>query len=215
MNLLELFGVIVGLLYLYFEYNGSIYLWIVSIIMPIIYIKIYHDAGLYADMGCNIYYLLASFYGLAIWMLAGRKIKKTVNGNSGDKNSIEKKSVEKNGKPKRELKISHVPLKSWFPQVVILIVLFFIMTYILKAYTNSNVPYWDSFTTSLSVIGMWQLARKYIEQWLIWIVVDAVSVGLYCYKGLYLTAILYFIYTLIAIAGYFKWQRMMKKESLS
>jgi len=199
MDLLELFGVIIGLLYLYFEYKGSIYLWIVGIIMPIIYIKIYYDAGLYADMGCNIYYLLASFYGLAVWTLPGRKTKKL--------------SEEKSEQTK-ELKISHVPLKYWFPQAIISIALFFIMGYVLKAYTNSNVPYWDSFTTTLSIIGMWQLARKYIEQWLTWIAVDAVSVGLYCYKGLYLTAILFFIYTLISVAGYFKWQRMMKKELL-
>ena len=194
MNLLELFGVIIGLLYLYFEYKGSIYLWVVSIIMPVIYIKVYHDAGLYADMGCNIYYLLASFYGLAVWMYAGRKTKKS--------------------KHKKELKITHVPLKSWFPQALISIVVFFIMTYVLKTYTNSTVPYLDSFTTTLSIIGMWQLARKYIEQWFTWIAVDAVSVGLYCYKGLYLTAFLYLVYTLIAVAGYFKWQRMMKKELL-
>ena len=197
MDLLELFGVIIGLLYLYFEYKGSIYLWIVGIIMPIIYIKIYYDAGLYADMGCNIYYLLASFYGLAVWMLPGRKTKNL---------------SEENSKQKKELKITHVPLKYWFPQAIISIVVFFIMVYVLKAYTNSNVPYWDSFTTTLSIIGMWQLARKYIEQWITWIAVDAVSVGLYCYKGLYLTAILFFIYTLISFAGYFKWQRMMKKE---
>ena len=197
MDLLELFGVIIGLLYLYFEYKGSIYLWIVGIIMPIIYIKIYYDAGLYADMGCNIYYLLASFYGLAVWMLPGRKTKKL---------------SEENSEQKKELKITHVPLKYWIPQAIISIVVFFIMVYVLKAYTNSNVPYWDSFTTTLSIIGMWQLARKYIEQWITWIAVDAVSVGLYCYKGLCLTAILFFIYTLISFAGYFKWQRMMKKE---
>ena len=194
MDLLELFGVIIGLLYLYFEYKGSIYLWIVGIIMPAIYIKIYYDAGLYADMGCNIYYFLASFYGLAVWMMPGNKIK-----GSKDKNN--------------ELKISHAPLKSWLPQAVISIVLFFIMAYVLKAYTNSNVPYWDSFTTTLSIIGMWQLARKYIEQWLTWIAVDLVSVFLYFYKGLYLTAILFFIYTVIAVAGYFKWQKMMEKDS--
>jgi len=168
--------------------------------MPAIYIKIYYDAGLYADMGCNIYYLLASFYGLAVWMMPGNKIKG---------------SKDKNNEPKNELKISHAPLRSWFPQAIISIVLFFIMAYVLKSYTNSNVPYWDSFTTTLSIIGMWQLARKYIEQWLTWIAVDIVSVVLYCYKGLYLTAILFFIYTVIAVAGYFKWQRMMEKESLS
>lgn len=68
-------------------------------------------------------------------------------------------------------------------------------------------------TTALSIVGMWMLARKYVEQWWAWIGVDAVSTGLYIYKGLDFTAALYGLYTIIAIFGYFKWKKLMKKEA--
>lgn len=67
MNYLEVFGTLVGLAYLWLEYKASIYLWIASIIMPAIYIIVYYQAGLYADFGINIYYLIASVYGWIIW----------------------------------------------------------------------------------------------------------------------------------------------------
>ena len=88
----------------------------------------------------------------------------------------------------------------------------FVMAYILANYTNSDVVWLDSFTTALSIVGMWQLAQKYVEQWLSWIVVDVVSVGLYIYKELYFTAGLYALYAIIAILGYLKWKRMMIEQ---
>jgi nicotinamide mononucleotide transporter len=78
-------------------------------------------------------------------------------------------------------------------------------------YTDSNVPWWDSFTTALSIVGMWMLARKWLEQWISWILVDAVSCGLYIYKGVYFYAGLYGLYTIIAIFGYLEWKRKMKE----
>lgn len=188
---LEMLGVLVGLIYLYLEYKGSIYLWIAGFIMPVIYIKVYHDAGLYADMACNIYYLLATVYGLTVWILARKKRKAA-------------------GK-KAEMPITSMPILYWFWIALISIVLFIAMAYVLANYTDSTVPYIDSFTTTLSIIGLWQLAQKYIEQWLTWIVVDIVSTGLYFYKGLDFTAGLYLLYSVIAVAGYFKWKKMMKQ----
>ena len=79
-------------------------------------------------------------------------------------------------------------------------------------YTNSDVPWLDSFTTSVSIIAMWLLARKYVEQWLVWIVVDVVCVGLYLYKDLYYTSALYAIYAIIAVFGYIKWRKIMNAE---
>ena len=88
--------------------------------------------------------------------------------------------------------------------------LFFLFAYILITFTDSNVPWLDSFTTAVSVVGLWMLARKYVEQWIAWIAVDAVSTGLYIYKELYFTSALYAIYTIIAIFGYYKWKRLMQ-----
>ena len=83
---------------------------------------------------------------------------------------------------------------------------------ILVRFTNSDVPITDSFINALSFIGLWALARKYLEQWLIWIIVDVVSAVLYAYKGIPFKAGLYALYVIIAVLGYYKWKGMMRNE---
>ena len=82
-----------------------------------------------------------------------------------------------------------------------------------KRDTDSTVPYGDSFTTALSVVALYMLARKQAEQWLVWLVVDAVSCGLYLYKGLYPTAALYGLYTILAWVGYLRWLKMIEEDA--
>ncbi|MCD7900698.1 MAG: nicotinamide riboside transporter PnuC [Bacteroides sp.] len=187
MNILEIIGTIVGLLYIWLEYRASIYLWIASVIMPAIYIFVYYEAGLYADTGINVYFLLASVYGWVVWM----------KGKSHPEDE------------KTELPITHMPLSRILPLSLVLLLAFFGIAWILIEYTDSNVPWLDSFTTALSIVAMWMLARKFLEQWIAWIIVDIVCCGLYIYKDLYFTAGLYGLYTVIAVFGYFKWKRMM------
>jgi len=74
----------------------------------------------------------------------------------------------------------------------------------------SELLYWDAFTTAASIIATWMLARKIIHHWLIWIVVDAVSLGLYVYKGMYPTVILFLVYTLMAYKGYIEWKKELR-----
>ena len=108
---------------------------------------------------------------------------------------------------------SRTPLKRYLPLLLVFLAAFFGIAWILIRFTDSNVPWLDSFTTALSIIGMWMLARKYVEQWWAWIVVDVVCCGLYIYKELYFTSALYGLYSIIAIFGYFKWKQMMHYES--
>ena len=84
------------------------------------------------------------------------------------------------------------------------------LLYFVLTKTNSTVPVLDSMANALSIVAMWMLARKYIEQWLVWFVVDAILCGLYIYKGVPFHGILYGFYTIVAILGYQKWQRMLK-----
>lgn len=191
--MLEILGVITGIIYLWLEYRASIHLWIAGIIMPAIYIFVYYDAGLYADFGINIYYLVIALYGWIAW--------KTGFTLFGKKSAI-------NG----ELPISHTPRTAWFGIAVTYLAAQMFITWLLINHTDSTVPYADSFTTALSIVGMWMLARKYIEQWWVWCIVDVASSALYIYKGLYLTAILYAVYAIIAIFGYYKWKKMMHNE---
>ena len=195
-KIIEIVGVVVGLVYLYLEYKASIHLWVVSIIMPAIYLYIFFNAGLYADVAINIYYLLIALYGWAAWKyrfsLSGRKVQ--------------------DGQTRQELKISHAEGKDWAKATVGYLVAQFAIAWALDRFTDSNVVWADSFISALSIVGMWMLARKKIEQWWIWLVVDVASVALFCYKELYFTAGLYLLYAVIAVFGYRKWKRLMQQN---
>ncbi len=195
MQALEILGTIVGLAYLWLEYRASIYLWIASIIMPAIYLFVYYNAGLYADFGINIYYLVIAIYGWAAWKYGFRLFGSNDNLKS------------------EELPISHTPTKMWVKITAIYAILQLVIAWILIHFTDSSVPWADAFTTALSIIAMWMLARKYIEQWWVWLVVDVTCVALYIYKDLYFTAALYALYALIVFFGYRKWKQLMIAEN--
>lgn len=186
---LEILGVIVGAIYLWLEYKASIYLWIASIVMPAIYLVVFYGAGLYADTAINIYYLVVALYGWFAWKYG----------------SCDKK----------ELPITRISTRQAVAMVALYAVMQVVISLALIHLTDSDVAWFNGLTSALSVVGMWMLARKWIEQWIVWIVVDILSAGLYCYKGLYLTAILYAIYAIIAIFGYRKWQQMMTEQDVT
>jgi nicotinamide mononucleotide transporter len=185
-HFLEILGFGIGILYLWWEYHANPKVWFASVIMPLISMWIYFSKGLYADFAINIYYLAIAAYGYAAWTFNFKK------------------------KEKKELPISRIPAKVTIFLVFVMAALWVVLAQILINFTDSSVPWSDAFTTALSIIAMWMLARKYAEQWLAWLVVDAVCVALYIYKGIYFYATLYAIYTVIAYIGYRKWLRMMK-----
>ena len=82
---------------------------------------------------------------------------------------------------------------------------------LLVRFTDSTVPFWDSMTTALCIVAMFMLSRKYLEQWLVWLVIDIVSAVLYVYKGIPLTAGLYALYSVLAVAGYIRWRKAMRQ----
>lgn len=183
--LLEILGFTVGVVYLWYEYHASPRMWIASVIMPMISLWIYFRKGLYADFAINIYYLLMAVYGYVIWTVRPRGRSRT---------------TAKGDRP-----ITRMPAWAWAVSIPALAAIWGLLGWGLVAFTDSNVPWYDAFTTALSIVAMWMLARKYAEQWLAWLIVDAVCVGLYCYKGIYLYATLYAVYTVIAWLGYRKW----------
>jgi nicotinamide mononucleotide transporter len=103
-----------------------------------------------------------------------------------------------------------MPRRQYLPTAVFFFVAWGATYYVLITWTDSTVPVLDSFTNALSFVGMWALARKYVEQWLFWIVVDMVCTFLYVQKGIPFKAGLYGLYVVIAVAGYFKWNKMRK-----
>ena len=184
-NWLEVLGTLVGLVYIYQEIKASIYLWITGVIMPAIYCVVYWQAGLYADVGIQIYYIVAAVYGLFVW-----KFFRSKSGNT--------------------LRIKHLPLKKYPSYIGLFVASYIIIAYILKSYTDSDVPFLNALDTSLAVVGIILLARKYIEQWIAWIIVDIICVGLFVIKGIYFTAALYALYSVLAVYGYYVWKRKME-----
>lgn len=175
---LQIVGVALGLWYLWLEYRANIWLWLVGLVMPMVNGVLYAMSGLYADMGMNIYYILAGVYGWIVW---------------------------NNKRPEKRVDIGHTPRYAVLPLVAITIAVWGFIWWVLSSFTDSTVPVLDSLTTALSIVATWMLAQKYVEQWLVWLVVDAITVGLYIYKGIPITAGLYALYTLLAWAGYRRW----------
>lgn len=184
---LDILTTILGLIYIWLEYRASILLWIVGIIMPLLDIVLYWQHGLYGDAGMAVYYAVAAIYGYAVWKF-GRKHNASA--------------------------VENMPITHFKRSLILPVSLFFfaawgITYYILVNFTQSTVPLLDALTNALSFVGLWALARKYIEQWIFWIVVDVISAGLYFDKDIPFKSGLYALYVVIAVAGYFKWKRMM------
>lgn len=233
---LDIVTTILGLIYLVLEYRASIALWVVGIVMPAMDIYLYWSHGLYGDAGMAVYYTLAAIYGYAVWKFGAkwkRMLKRKASGAAGSDKALDAdgsdkavdaagsdkavdsagsdKAVDAAGGSSEELPIT------FFPRRLILRTLgFFLLAwaatyYVLVSYTNSTVPLLDAFTNALSFVGLWALARKYVEQWLFWIAVDVVCCYLYVVKGIPFKAGLYGLYVVIAVMGYIKWKGLAKK----
>ena len=188
---LDITTTILGLAYIVFEYKASLWMWVVGFLLQALGIVLYYQKGLYADCGMEFYYLSMTVYGYWRWIHSSPKL----------------------GKVRRDinetLPIRHFPKRLILPWILLIGTIWAVIYWLLVTFTNSNVPLADSFTTALSIVGIWALAHKYLEQWFIWIAVDVVTCVLYFYKDIPFKASLYALYVIIAIAGYFKWRRMM------
>ena len=111
-------------------------------------------------------------------------------------------------KESTELKISHISTRGIIYMLMLYVVAQLAISLSLIHFTDSDVPWFNGLTSSLSIVGMWMLAKKLIEQWIVWFVVDILSVALYFYKGLEPTALLYSVYAIVAILGYKKWNKL-------
>jgi nicotinamide mononucleotide transporter len=185
---LDITTTILGLLYILFEYRASAWLWFVGFLMQTLGIVLYYQKGLYADCGMEFYYLSMTIYGYWKWVRGAAN--------------------------KQALPITRFPRKLIIPWCALMLALWGIIYWLLITFTNSNVPMADSFTTALSIVGIWALAHKYLEQWFIWIAVDVVTCVLYFYKDIPFKGGLYALYVIIAIFGYKKWKQMIDNRAI-
>ena len=187
-NKIELLGAILGILYIFFSIRQNILTWPTGIATSAFYIIVFYESKFYADMGLQVYYLGISIYGWYYWLKGSKPDNST---------SIPVRQTNK---------------KLWLKIGAVTTLLYFSILFILLKITDSDVPFMDSLTTALSISATWMLTKKYIEQWLIWIFVDLISVGLYIYKDLWATVVLFAVYTVLAFLGYIEWKKDLKPK---
>ena len=184
---LEIIAVIFGLLSVWFSKQNNVLVFPTGMISTSIFVYLLYKWVLLGDMIINGYYFVMSIYGWYYW--------------TKRKNNIVTPITKLNFKEK---KISaYIFISS-------IILIFLVYQYFNK--WNSITAYIDNLTTAIFFVGMWLMANRKLENWIFWIIGDLISVPLYLYKGLVFTSLQYFIFTFIAIAGYYSWKRILNKS---
>lgn len=185
----EIVAVIFGLLSVWFSKNNNILVYPTGMISTSIFTYLLFKWGLLGDMMINAYYFIMSIYGWYIWTRKKNNIVTPIS------------------------KISNYEKKiSLFIFIFSLIFVYGIYNYFDK--WGSLTSYIDNITTAIFFVGMWLMAKRKIENWVFWIIGDVISVPLYFYKGLTFTSLQYFIFTIIAISGYYSWKKILNKLDL-
>jgi nicotinamide mononucleotide transporter len=186
MTWLEAVAVFFGVASVFYSIKKNILVFPTGMVSTLIYVYICLKYKLYADMGINAYYFGMSIYGWYLW-------SKPAVGNS-------------------VLPVTWLNKKGLLHAILLLAVSYVTLVLVLVYFTDSDVPYLDSFTTSTAFVGMWLMAKKKVENWIAWIVTDVVSVPLYLYKGLLLTSFQFLFFTVLAIIGLIQWMKSAKQE---
>jgi nicotinamide mononucleotide transporter len=157
--------------------------WPLAIISSALYGALFLNSRLYGEAGLQVFFIAMAVWGWWQWLRG--------NGEQGE-----------------TLSVRHLPAELRLRVLLAMALAWPALGWLLAHSTNSDVPWWDAFPTAGSVIGQWLLARKYVENWLAWLVVNLVSVLLFAYKGLWLTVILYGLFVVLSVAGWRVWQRL-------
>lgn len=187
----EMLAVALSVTYLLLAIKQNILCWIAAFTSTLIYSILFFDASLLMDSILNIFYLVMAVYGWYSWKY----------GNSKSKN--------------KELLISTYGLIKNIKIIIILTIISFILGYIMANYTNAAFAYLDTFTTVFAVFSTYMLTKKIVENWIYWVIIDAVSIYIYINKGFYLTSILFVIYTILAFFAFIKWKVEYEKIEYS
>jgi nicotinamide mononucleotide transporter len=180
---LELLSFVLAALTVLLNIRQVHWAWLFSIIASATYALVFFDARLYGDMGLQLVFIAVSVWGWYQWLSgAGR----------GDNSALPVSRLRTPGLVWGAL--------GWLAGFVVL-------SYFLRVYTDTDVPHADGFLTAGSLVGQLLLSRKKLENWHVWIVVDLLYVALYIHKDLWVTAVLYAAYVLMAVAGLRAWSR--------
>jgi nicotinamide mononucleotide transporter len=184
---LELFAAVIGAISVWLSVRQNILSWPTAIVNVVLYAIVFFEAKLYADMGLQVVYAALSIYGWYEWLYGGAG--------------------------RTELHVTRTSARLAGILGVIALSGAAVLGTLLRSTTDAALPYMDSFLSSTSLVAQWMMTRKKLENWLLWIAVDVLYVGMFIFKGLYLTAGLYAVFLALAVRGYMDWRRSMAELS--
>ena len=187
MSPLELFAALIGAISVWLSVRQNIWSWPTAIINVVLYAIVFYEAKLYADMGLQVIYAILSIYGWYEWLYGGEG--------------------------RTELHVSRTGLRLGALLALIAAAGSAVLGAFLHRATDAALPFLDSFLSSTSLVAQWMMTKKLLENWLVWIGVDVLYVGMFIFKGLFLTAGLYAVFLALAVKGYIDWRRSMAAES--
>jgi nicotinamide mononucleotide transporter len=182
-TLLEATAVIFGVACVWLTVRQNIWCWPTGLVQVVLYIFIFYEAKLYSDVLLQVVYVGLQLYGWHHWLRGGRPDSPLVVTSAGVTGSA-----------------------TW---IIVGLVGALGLGLGMSRYTDAALPYWDAAIASLSLVAQYLLARKVLQSWLFWIVVDVIAIGVYAAKALYLTTGLYLLFLGLATLGYFEWKRTL------
>jgi len=185
-SLLELTAVVFAIVYLILAVRENILCWLAAGVSTLIFLYVFWDVKLYMESGLQVYYLVMAVFGWYQWRQA--------NDESAS------------------LQISMWSIEKHIAAVAVIALLTLLSGYLLNSGTDAQLPYLDSFTTWASVVTTFMVARKILENWLYWLVIDSISIYLYIDRELYFTAMLFAVYVVIIIFGWLSWSKSYQQQ---
>ncbi len=180
-SVLEMTSFTLAVIMVYFNIRQSPWGWLFGISSSALYAVVFYDARLYGDMGLQFFFISVSLWGWYQWMFGGSQ--------------------------HRGVKVSRLTAGGWLVSLVGWLVAYLALSWFLRVYTDTDVPHLDAFLTAGSLVGQFMLSRKKIENWHVWIFIDAIYIGLYIHKNLILTAVLFAVFVVMAVIGLLAWKK--------
>lgn len=183
----ELVAVVLALAYLLLAMKANIWCWAAAFVSTAIYTVIFWEVSLLMESALNVYYMAMAIFGYWQWTKGGGQHQGLV-------------------------------ITSWSPKRHLVIIcsttlVSLLVGFLMASYTQASMPYLDAATTCFAVMTTYLVAKKVLENWLYWVVIDLVSIYLYLSKGLMLTSVLFVLYTILAVSGYIMWRNQMREQN--
>ncbi|UYZ63005.1 nicotinamide riboside transporter PnuC [Hymenobacter weizhouensis] len=182
----EAAGVLTGIACVWLAARNSVWNFPVALVSCGLYVFIFGRARLYSDVGLQFVFIGLSLYGWYQWLHGGAQ--------------------------RPELPVSRTGRREWLGLGVLGAVYALGAGFLFQTYTDAALPYWDTTTTAVSIVAQVLLARKKLENWLLWLAVDVAYVGMYWHRELYLTSGLYAVYLGLAAYGYYEWRQLLRRQ---